>query len=211
MNENLESIITFNDREADLRSVLTDLRDKKGTSILSLANEIGVNEKVLRDFLKENSTVSLSKQNYKKIVSFFAQLSLDYVRTKFHNLVNLLKGTKKENIKWDFETDFSENQVESYKELKDFLINGDDCLWEVVNKSDGDVFDNYAAISKKKEEFEKAKGFLDIYIYGAEPRKFLWSTDSKESRFYFIDKKLAVGKEEGITVFGGTLFNPKLK
>ena len=99
-------MITFNDREDSLREFL-ELKKDSGESISSIAKDIGMPERTLREFLGYEvdgvkKKRSLSYKNYNLIINLFKTLPLRMNRKSFSNLVLLLENVTKDSIIWDF-------------------------------------------------------------------------------------------------------------
>ena len=89
------------EREQSLREYFLFKKDKLKHSINSMAIELGIPERTIREFVlgykdknKETKKRTLSPSNYNKIVDHLKMLPLHLRKLKFEDLVNLLKDTK---------------------------------------------------------------------------------------------------------------------
>tara|TARA_B110000003_G_scaffold268795_1_gene298893 strand:+ start:2874 stop:3578 length:705 start_codon:yes stop_codon:yes gene_type:complete len=193
-------MITFNDREDSLREFL-ELKKKLGENISSIAKDVGIPERTLREFLGYEvegvkKKRSLSSKNYNLIVNFFKKLSLRLHKQSFSNLVLLLENVTKNSIKWDFYSDFDDDEIDDFMRFREFICEDAqvqklkglsllDLINPPVDKDDlpQDPFEKHANLSLAKKVFEKK--FNTLKIWGSEYYKFLMRGDEKEV-FIFI-------------------------
>ena len=99
------------EREESLRKYFLFRKDRRKESINSMAIELGVPERTIREFVlgyKDKNKVrkfrTLSPDNYNTIVEKLKMLPLHLHKLKFEDLLSLLKDTK--IIKWDMDPAF---------------------------------------------------------------------------------------------------------
>ena len=219
-------MITFNDREDSLREFL-ELKKKSGESISSLAKDIGIPERTLREFLGYEvdgvkKKRSLSYKNYNLIVNLFKTLPLSMNRKSFSSLVLLLENVTKDSIIWDFYSDFDDEEIDEFMRFREFICEDAqvqklkglsllDLINPSLNKDDlpQDPFEKHANLSSAKKIFDKK--FSSLKIWGAEYYKFLMRGDEKEV-FIFIsfDKENNYADTINMSHKDG-LFSPKEK
>ena len=110
----------FKEREESLRTLIR-LRKQEGISVLQLASDMGVHEKVLRDFSADESSKSLSPKNYNSIINSLSYEALQLNEVDFSDLVRFLDGVKKEKIKVEFTSRYEEDEIKLYKSFKNLL------------------------------------------------------------------------------------------
>ena len=178
------STTNFKEREESLRELIRS-RKKQGISVLQLASDMGVHEKVLRDFSAEKSTKSLSPKNYNSIVSSLSYESIILKGVDFASLVKFLDGVKKENIRWEFTSKYEQNEIKLYKKFKKFIEEEADCVLnkkiskvsflKCINNRNDDPFERIEKIASYKEGYEKT--FKKLKVYAAIPIQCLWEND----------------------------------
>ena len=182
---------TFEVRESALRTVLRKLNES--TSITSMSSLFDVDEKVLREFIKPESSKSLRPKNYNNIVKTFASSPMHLDLLDFRSLVNICVGLDLKELKTpyfiiDFYPTYTKDD-KKFKDLRDFLIKDVDKgdakepdkkrrgLLEIINSSEWkDPFDMAAAIGKYSEKFEQL----------TEDKDFMLKEDSKKQVLLFF-------------------------
>lgn len=194
---------TFEIREAALRTVLRKLNES--TSITSMSSLFDVDEKVLREFIKPESSKSLRPKNYDNIVKTYASAPMYLDLLDFRSLVNICNGLDHKELNppyfiIDFYPTYTKED-QKFKDLRDFLIKDVDKgdakepdkkrrgFLEIINSSEWkDPFDMAAAIGKYSDKFEKLTEDKDlkIYIYGISHQDYLLKEDSKKQVLLFF-------------------------
>lgn len=212
-------------RQEDLRKFF-ELRKSKGESLSSMANQIQVTERTLREFLgnidKHGNKLkrNLSAKNYNKIVSHYRNLTINLVRHQFGDLVYLLKDVSSTSIKWDFQTSYDQDEIKKFKDLRDFICkkaviyrSQSYSLLEIINPPKEneslpvDPFEKHELLSDIKEKFDDT--FQEVKIWAANYYSFLWKDDFKEV-FIFMSMDKDNNLEEIINLQSDNLFDPKL-
>jgi len=112
---------TFFEREQSLRAALKELNER-GLSFQGLSSEIGIHEKVIRDFINIEQR-TLNPINYNKIIAHFNKITFELSQLNYGGLVEMLMQTTELSIKWDFYTTFDSSDLDLYKNFKKFVIN----------------------------------------------------------------------------------------
>jgi hypothetical protein len=211
----------FKEREDSLRGLIR-IRKAGGVSILQLASDMGVHEKVLRDFIAEESTKSLNPKNYNAIVSSLSYEAIELIEVDFSKLVRGLDGVNKESVKWEFTSKYEANEIELYKKFKRFIEEDANVIFKVSKKKSLNSFLDH--INDRKDAFkriEKIASYRDAYknqfndeglrVYIAIPIQCLWADDSPPIIILLSTEN---SMEAKITLNGDKkvlLFNPKKK
>jgi len=224
--------MNIEEREISLREYFKTLKNNLNKSINSMAIELDIPERTIREFVvgyknKDGvkKTRTLSPENYNKIVTHLKTLPLHVRRLNFENLILLLKGVHKKSIKWDTSPAFKQEEVEKLEQFRDFVqkdmqITNDEYLkgksfLELINISnDVDPFKQnkrYSIVHKKFEENFRKHIDLKLGIFGANYYKFLMKGDEKEI-FIFLtfDKSMDQTNVFQLTSPHKGLFSPKL-
>ena len=186
------SMTDFIKREDSLRGYLRREKEK-GLTFFQLAESVNVGEKVIRDFIEKDSKKKLTPKNYNKIVGSLTNLGINIFEQTFSSLVNELRGIHSEMITWDFESDYTEKQIQLFKKFRNFIendayiiANAEDeqnnndetkSFLNIVNNEDLDAFDRADYISKFKQNYDNA--YKDLRVYSAYPHDFLWQSNLK--------------------------------
>ena len=219
------------EREQSLREYFLFKKDKLKHSINSMAIELGIPERTIREFVlgykdknKETKKRTLSPSNYNKIVDHLKMLPLHLRKLKFEDLVNLLKDTK--IIKWDIHPTFESRAIKKLEFFRDFVeknmkINDDSylkgkSLLKLINPEGkiDDPFEHtkrYLTVHNKyKKNFMSNEDDLDLGIFGANYYKFLMEGDDKEVFIFLTFNKLHKQKYILMISHHSGLFEPKL-
>lgn len=207
----------FKEREDSLRELIR-LRKQEGISVLQLASDMGVHEKVLRDFSADQSSKSLSPKNYNSIINSLSYEALQLDEVDFGGLVRFLDGVKKENIRWEFTSRYEKEEIKLYKNFKKFIEEDADIVLkktskvsflECVRNRDDDPFERIEKIASYKAGYKEF--FSDLRVYAGIPIQCLWENDevpiilllSTESS---LEKVITLNQDKKVL-----LFNPKQK
>ena len=217
---------TFFDCEKSLRTVLK-ANIEKGFSFQALSAEIGIHEKVIRDFVNIEER-TLNPKNYNSIVLHFNKSSYDLPILSFEDLIGHLRLTTNKSIKWDFINTFKPDELKLYKEFRNFVLkdkfkfSNDGTLLESDRNKGGwsesglrgvankhffdDPFIRSQALIELKNKYDA--DYKDIQIFGFSVPEFLWKGNTKE-----IFLLMAKNKKENLLQLSPSvgLFEPKLK
>lgn len=207
----------FKEREDSLRELIR-LRKQEGISVLQLASDMGVHEKVLRDFSADQSSKSLSPKNYNSIINSLSYEALQLEEVDFGGLVRFIDGVKKENIRWEFTSRYEKEEIKLYKNFKKFIEEDADIVLkktskvsflECVRNRDDDPFERIEKIASYKADYKEF--FSNLRVYAGIPIQCLWENDevpiilllSTESG---LEKVITLNQDKKVL-----LFNPKQK
>ena len=186
------SMTDFIKREDSLRGYLRREKEK-GLTFFQLAESVNVGEKVIRDFIEKDSKKKLTPKNYNKIVGSLTNLGINMFEQTFSSLVNELRGIHSEVITWDFESDYTAEQIQLFKKFRNFIENDasiisnsedmekkndqTESFLDIVNNEELDAFDRADNISKFKQNYKEA--YEGLRVYSAYPHDFLWQSNLK--------------------------------
>jgi transcriptional regulator with XRE-family HTH domain len=207
----------FKEREDSLRELIR-LRKQEGISVLQLASDMGVHEKVLRDFSADQSSKSLSPKNYNSIINSLSYEALQLDEVDFGGLVRFLDGVKKENIRWEFTSRYEKEEIKLYKNFKKFIEEDADVVrnktskvsfLECVRNRDDDPFERIEKIASYKAGYKEF--FSDLRVYAGIPIQCLWENDEVPiilllSTENSLEKVITLNQDKKVL-----LFNPKQK
>lgn len=196
------SMTDFIKREDSLRGYLRKEKEK-GLTFFQLAESLNVGEKVIRDFIDKDSKKKLTPKNYNKIVGSLTNLGVNMSEQTFPSLVNELRGIHAKEITWDFESDYTAEQILLFKKFRNFIENDasvianveneekmndqTESFLNIVNNEDLDAFDRADNISKFKQNYKKA--FENLRVYCAYPHDFLWQSNLKPLLIFLTTNK----------------------
>ena len=217
------------EREESLRKYFLFRKDRRKESINSMAIELGVPERTIREFVlgyKDKNKVrkfrTLSPHNYNTIVEKLKMLPLHLHKLKFEDLLSLLKDTK--IIKWDMDPAFESEKIKKFEFFRDFVeknmqINDhslkNKSLLKLINPDKvDDPFKQNKRLShvykKYKKNFMSNEDDLELVIFGATYYKFLMKGDDKEV-FIYLTFNESYKKQDIVTISSRAgLFEPKL-
>ena len=161
--------INFTEREIALRGTLSSLI-RPSLSVLQLSKFIGVNERVIREFLKERDDgkqTSLSGKNYDKIVRYLSGIpfvldfmNLPQLASSISRLSYDLKEQKikKEALIYEYPMPSFTKQDDDVQQFIDFLFNN----YKKVPKE----FKNIASevSEERKEKKDLTLGFCELIV-----------------------------------------------
>lgn len=209
----------FKEREESLRTLIR-LRKQEGISVLQLASDMGVHEKVLRDFSADESSKSLSPKNYNSIINSLSYEALQLNEVDFSGLVRFLDGVKKENIRWEFTSRYEEDEIQLYKSFKKFIEENADIVHEknskvsfleCVRNRDDDPFERIEKIASYKAGYKEFFSDKNLRVYAGIPIQCLWENDEVPiilllSTENSLEKVITLNQDKKVL-----LFNPKQK
>lgn len=188
---------TFFEREKSLRTVLKNLI-KKGFSFQALSSEIGIHEKVIRDFTNIEER-TLNPINYNSLVLYLNKSNYELSILSFADLVELLKLTTTESIKWDFINTFESDELKLYKEFRDFVLNDKFKFFKdgrLLNELDGEV------IHLTEEPKENQVNWLEVGLRGVSNKQFFDDPFIRSTALIELKKKIFDVKYRDLQIFG---------